>query len=60
MCTSSDAFRHRLKTHYFQQAYQVKFPVPTHLASSSCALDSALADHCAHLQIIFTYLLTYK
>ena len=24
-----------------------------------CASDSALADHCARLQIIFTYLLTY-
>jgi len=25
----------------------------------SCASDSALADHCGRLQIIFTYLLTY-
>jgi len=29
-----------------------------HLVPSSCASDSA--DHCAHIQIIFTYLLTYN
>ena len=48
MCTSHDTFHRQLTTHYFQQAFQ-----PT------CASDSALADHCARLQIIFTYLLTY-
>ena len=32
--------------------------LPTHLAPSSCASDPASADHCACLQIIFTYLLT--
>ena len=54
MCTSHDTFRHQLKTHYFQQAFQ-----PTYCLFS-CASDSALADHCARSQIIFTYLLTYQ
>ena len=53
MCTSHDTFRHQLMTHYFQLAFQ-----PTYCLFS-CASDSALADHCARLQIIFTYLLTY-
>ena len=53
MCTSHDTFRHQLKAHYFQLAFQ-----PT-LCFFSCTSDSALADHCARLQIIFTYLLTY-
>ena len=53
MCTSHDTFHRQLKTHYFQQAFQ-----PTSCLSS-CASDSALADHCARLQVIFTYLLTY-
>ena len=30
----------------------------THSAPSSCASDSASADHCARLEIILTYLLT--
>jgi len=34
--------------------------LPTHFAPSSCASDSASADHWARLQIIFTYLLTYQ
>jgi len=36
-----------------------QFPanLPIQLAPSSCASDSALADNCVHLQIIFTYLL---
>ena len=51
MCTSHDTFRHQLKTHYVQLAFQ-----PTYCLFS-CASDSALADHCARLQIIFTYLL---
>jgi len=33
--------------------------LPTHLAPSFCTSDSASADHCAHLQIIFTYLFSY-
>jgi len=33
--------------------------LPSHLAPSCCVSDSALVDHCARLQIIFTYLLTY-
>jgi len=34
--------------------------LPTQLAPSYCASYSALADHCACLQIIFTYLVTYN
>ena len=30
--------------------------LPSHIAPSSCASDLATADHCAHLQTIFTYL----
>jgi len=45
---------HHLNTRYFQQAFS------THLAPSSCSSDSASADHCSHLQIIFTYLLCIK
>ena len=33
--------------------------LPTHFAPSACASDLASPDHCAHLQIIFSYLLTY-
>ena len=34
--------------------------LPTHLAPSSCTSDSASADHCVHLQIIFAILLKTK
>jgi len=50
MSTSPDTFRHHLKTHYFYPA-----GLTTHSAPSSCASDSASADHCARIQIIFTW-----
>ena len=53
LCTSHDTFRLHLKTHYCQQAFQSTQPL------LSCASRSAFADHCARLEIIFTYLLTY-
>jgi len=52
-CTSPDTFRRHLKTHCCQQAFK---PTP---CIFSCSSDSAFADHCAYLQIICIYLLTY-
>ena len=57
MCNSTGTFHRHLKT-------QFTAGLPVHLAPSSYTSDSALADHCAHLQTylhtyILTYLLTY-
>ena len=49
MWTSHDTFRHQLKPTTSSR--------PSNPLSAS---DSSLADHCACLQIIFTYLLTYS
>jgi len=44
------------------QGSSTLFPagLATHLAASSSTSDSALADHCAYSQIIFTYLQSGK
>jgi len=46
--------------HFPPSPQDTLFPahIPTHFRPSSCASDLASADHCACLQIIFTYLLT--
>jgi len=49
MCNSTGTFHRHLKT-------QFTAGLPVHLAPSSYTSDSALADHCPHSQIIFTYL----
>ena len=50
-CTGADTFRRHLKTHFFQQASQSAWRLP------SCDSDSASADHCARYKLYFlTYL----
>jgi len=51
MCTSPHIFCHHLKGPLFPAG------IPTHLSPSSCTSYSASADRCAHLKIIFPYLL---
>jgi len=45
--------------HFHFSINQLHLPLKREHFPSFCALDSAFGDHCARLETVFTYLLTY-